>query len=59
MILMVDGAHHDEGHQKQKLHEKKIVMRESLLSKMAPVHSTLVVTPSKTVVPATEANTYL
>jgi hypothetical protein len=23
MILMVDGAHHDEGHQKQKLREKK------------------------------------
>jgi Zn-finger protein len=22
MILMVDGAHHDEGHQKQKLHKK-------------------------------------
>jgi hypothetical protein len=32
-------------------------MMESLLSKMAPVHSTLVATPSKTVVPATEADT--
>jgi hypothetical protein len=32
-------------------------MRESLLSKMAPVHSTLVVTPSKTAGPATEADT--
>jgi Zn-finger protein len=30
MILMVDGAHHDEGHQKQKLH-KKIVEGISLV----------------------------
>jgi hypothetical protein len=50
-------AHHDESHQKQKLHEKKTVMRESLLSKMASVHSTLAATPSKTVAPATEADT--
>jgi hypothetical protein len=59
MILMVDGTHHDEGHQKQKLREKekKPVTRESLLSKMASVHSTLAVTPSKTVAPATEVNT--
>jgi hypothetical protein len=41
MILMVDGAHHDEGHQKQKLHEKKTITREFLFSKMAPVHSTM------------------
>jgi hypothetical protein len=55
---MVDGTHHDESHQKQKLHgKKKTIMRESLLSKMASVHSTLMVTPSKTVVPATEADT--
>jgi hypothetical protein len=57
MILMVDGNHHDEGHQKQKLHKKKTITRESLLSKMAPVHSTLAATPSKTVAQATEANT--
>jgi hypothetical protein len=39
MILMVDGAHHDEGHQKQKLREKKTtITREFLFSKMAPVH---------------------
>jgi hypothetical protein len=57
MILTVDGAHHDEGqHQKQKLREKNVT-RESLLSKMASVHSTLAVTPSKTVAPATEADT--
>jgi hypothetical protein len=46
---MVDGAHHDESHQKQKLRQKKTTaMRESLLSKMASVHSTLAATPSKT-----------
>jgi hypothetical protein len=56
MILTVDGTHHDESHQKQKSH-KKTIMRESLLSKMASVHSTLAATPSKTVVPATEADT--
>jgi hypothetical protein len=57
MILTVDGAHHNESHQKQKLREKKTVMRESLLSKITSVHSTLVATPSETVVPATEADT--
>jgi hypothetical protein len=25
MILMVGGAHHEEGHQKQKLHEKNLL----------------------------------
>jgi hypothetical protein len=55
MILMVDGTHHDEGHQNQKLREKTMVTRESLLSKMASVHSTLVGTPSKSVAPSTEA----
>jgi hypothetical protein len=54
---MVDGAHHDESHQKQKLRKKTTVMRESLLLKMASVHSTLVATPFKTVAPATEADT--
>jgi hypothetical protein len=54
---MVDGTHHDESHQKQKLREKTTVIRESFLSKMASVHSTLVATPSKTVVPATEVDT--
>ncbi len=36
---------------------KKSIMRQSLLSKMAPVHSTFVATPSKTVAPATEVDT--
>jgi hypothetical protein len=42
---------------KAEIAQKKTIMRESLLSKMASVHSTLAVTPSKTVVPATEADT--
>jgi hypothetical protein len=37
--------------------KKTTVMRESLLSKMASVHSTLAVTPSETAGPATEADT--
>jgi hypothetical protein len=37
--------------------KKTTVTRESLLSKMAPVHSTLAATPSKTAGPATEADT--
>jgi hypothetical protein len=37
--------------------KKTTVTRESLLSKMAPVHSTLAATPSETAGPATEANT--
>jgi hypothetical protein len=32
MILMVDGAHHDEGHQKQKLREKKQPLRGNFSS---------------------------
>jgi hypothetical protein len=29
---MVDGAHHDEGHQKQKLHEKTVFVIDSIVS---------------------------
>jgi hypothetical protein len=48
---MVDGAHHDEVRKATKSRncaKKTTVMRESLLSKMASVHSTLAVTPSET-----------
>jgi hypothetical protein len=37
--------------------KKTTVTRESLLSKMDPVHSTLAATPSETAGPATEADT--
>jgi hypothetical protein len=32
MILMVDGTHHDEGHQKQKLREKEKNLLQGNLS---------------------------
>jgi hypothetical protein len=54
---MVDGAHHDEGHQKQKLREKNNRYEGISLVKMDPVHSTLAATPSETAAPAHEADT--